>query len=176
MTLLREDDVQAQVKASIDLVRTSTSIEITSFMKFLEMTYRSNQLVSALGTNAVVYQEHGEPFFYGLRYHFRTYFVRDGFCAESNTVGQAFFIPAANIHYDESDKDWLSAYVDNVYDYSNIDPQHSTAIKGFLGGCFSLDALFAGTLQCLYDIQCLNMLPEYFPGFRQVYGSTLIIY
>lgn len=141
--LLREEDVQSQVEASIDLVRTSTSIEITSFLNYLKLTYRASQLVSALGTNAVIYQGSDEPFFWGLNYPFKTFYVRDGFCAGSNTVGRAFFIPDASTHYEDNDKDWLSVFNEPRYDYDVIDPSHVATIEGYFGGCYTLDALFS---------------------------------
>ena len=161
-------DVQSEIEANMNLVFTSTSIEVNSALRFLELMYRSGELVSGLGTNAVVYQGSDRPSFWGLNYPFKTRFVRDGFCAESNSVGLAFFITEANTHYGTYDKDWLSVFADISFDYNDVIQNNDTTMEGYFGGCFPLDALLESTLQCLYDSQCLNRLPDYFPGFNQV--------
>ena len=51
--LLRDEDVQSQVKATVELAQTTAPIQVTSFLKFLQVMYRSNTLVSDLGTNAM---------------------------------------------------------------------------------------------------------------------------
>ena len=153
--LQREDDVQSQVQASIDLVRSSTPIEITSFLRFLQLIYRSSELVSALGTNANIYRGTNEPSLGGNQYPFLTSNFHTDFCAESNLVGPAFFFPAAREYYEANDNDWSPDYGD--YGDNNTDSNHSATMKGYFGGCFPLDALLASTLQCLYDIQCLNI-------------------
>ncbi|CAF4260323.1 unnamed protein product, partial [Adineta steineri] len=52
--LLEEDDLQSQVEAMVQLVQATAYAQLTSFLRFVQMIYRSNTLVSALGTNAVV--------------------------------------------------------------------------------------------------------------------------
>ena len=161
-------DVQSEIEANMNLVSTSTSIEVNSALTLLELMYRSGELVSGLGTNAVVYQEPHGPSFWRLNYPFKTRFVRDGLCADSNSVGLAFFITEANIHYGTYDKDWLSVDADITFDYYDAVQNDNTTMEGYFGGCFPLDALLESTLQCLYDSQCLDRLPDYFPGFNQV--------
>ena len=42
-------------------------------------------------------------------------------------------------------------------------------VKGFFAACTPLEALLKSTLDCLYDIHCLKLLPEYFPSMNQTY-------
>ena len=44
----------------------------------------------------------------------------------------------------------------------------SAMVDGFFAGCTTLEALLPSTLNCLYDIQCLLLLPDYFPNLNQV--------
>ena len=164
--LLRESDVQSQVRASIDLVGNSTSIEMTAFLKFVHLIYRSSGLTSALGTNAVVRLFGNTPVFYEIYYPFLHNGSGVGCYKEADATGQAFFIAEASDYYEEMDKDWDPDY--DHYRDQNTDSNNSATMKGFSGGCFPLDALLASTLECLYDSQCLSILPDYFPGFDQV--------
>lgn len=41
-------------------------------------------------------------------------------------------------------------------------------VNGFFTGCTSLESLLPSTLDCLYDIKCLEILLEYFPTLNQV--------
>ena len=161
--LLSETDVQAEVEATIDLVHSSTSIEVTSIIKFLKLIYRSSYLVSALGTNAIVHRSSNETYFFAQTYPFGVDRHDTISCGESNSVGPAFFMSTANDHYEDKDK-----FQFELVAYDHFDRNTSATIQGFSGGCFPYDALLASTLQCLYDVQCLNILPDYFPRFKQV--------
>lgn len=44
----------------------------------------------------------------------------------------------------------------------------SATVDGFFGGCYPLDGLLGSTLECLYDIKCLQLLKDYFPSLNQV--------
>jgi hypothetical protein len=163
VTLISEADVQSQVDANINLVRTSTSIELTSFSKSVKMIYRSSYLVSALGTNALVHRSFNETYFSGNSYPFAANSDKLEFCDEFNSVGPAFFMSAAGDHYEDNDKFQFGSYA-----YEELDSNSSATVQGFFGGCFPFDALLASTLQCLYDVQCLSILPDYFPRFKHV--------
>ena len=161
--LLREDDVQSRIEASIDFVRTSVPLQLISFVKLLQLMYRSNTLVSALGTNAVVYQGYGKAFMGPATYPFPTDDKYSRHCGRRNAVGPAFFMSNATNYYEENNKDWL-----DYYQYPDIDSSLHTSMEGFFGGCFPLDAVLASTLECFYDALCLKILPGYFPGFNKV--------
>jgi hypothetical protein len=47
-------------------------------------------------------------------------------------------------------------------------PNISAIVDGFFGGCTPLDALLSSTLDCLYNINCLKLLVDYFPALNQV--------
>jgi hypothetical protein len=126
--LLSEADLQSQVEASINLVRTSTSIELTSFIKFLKIIYRSSYLVSALGTNALINRGTSETYFSGQAYPFAADSDKLEFCNEFSSVGPAFFMPAASDHYEENDKFQFGSYF-----YEQLDSNNSATVQGFFG-------------------------------------------
>ena len=45
---------------------------------------------------------------------------------------------------------------------------NSEVVNGFFGGCTPLEALLPSTLNCLYEIECLQLLSKYFPALQQV--------
>jgi len=47
-------------------------------------------------------------------------------------------------------------------------PLNSTLVKGFYTGCSPFEALLKSTLDCLYDIECLELFHEYYPLINQV--------
>ena len=72
-------------------------------------------------------------------------------------------------HFDER-KDWhfLSS---GWFAGLNLVAMELTAyamVKGFSAGCTPLEALLPSTLDCLYHIQCLQLLFDYFPSLKQV--------
>ena len=52
--------------------------------------------------------------------------------------------------------------------------QNSTLVKGFFTGCLPFESLLQTTLDCLYEIDCLNLLNNNFPSLNQV--SFIIFY
>ncbi|CAF4115857.1 unnamed protein product, partial [Adineta steineri] len=149
--LLQEEDIQSQVEAMVKLVQTTAYAQVTSFLQLIQMMYRSNTLVSAFGTNAVV--------------QFGTYTVLitstyqfdpnnnghvgayDLSCTEKILVAPAVFYtdPLNTIVYDHSN--WPIYY--DPYGQSLV----SASVDGFFGGCFPLDSVLNSTLDC--SVVCL---------------------
>ena len=46
--------------------------------------------------------------------------------------------------------------------------QNSTLVKGFFTGCMPFESLLHTTLDCLYEIDCLQLLNNHFPSLNQV--------
>ena len=53
-----------------------------------------------------------------------------------------------------------------------LNDRFSSTISGwvsdFFGGCFTMEALLASTLDCLHDTECLTNLANYFPTLNRV--------
>jgi hypothetical protein len=47
-------------------------------------------------------------------------------------------------------------------------PLPSVFVDGFYGGCTPFDALLHSTLDCLYNLHCLENFIDYFPSINQV--------
>ena len=48
-------------------------------------------------------------------------------------------------------------------------PENATFVKGFFTGCNAFESLLQSTLDCLYEIGCLQLLNDHFPFVNQVY-------
>ncbi|CAF4033211.1 unnamed protein product [Adineta steineri] len=163
--LLEEKDIQSQVEAMVALFEETVKIQVTSFLQLIQMTYHSNTLVSAFGTNAVV--EIGS---YAV-YTTSTYQINPNdtgniesnalSCTEKIMVAPAVFYtqPLDTTVFDHQ---FWPIYIDPT-SYSLI----SASVDGFFGGCFPLDSVLNSTLDCLYNFQCLEILFDYFPALNQ---------
>ncbi|CAF3879329.1 unnamed protein product [Adineta steineri] len=150
--LLEEEDIRLQVDAMVELVQATAYVQLTSFLQFVQMMYRSNTLVSAFGTNAFV-----QIGTYGLSIT-PTYQINPNksiglalnalSCSEKTMVTPAVFYlqPLDTAVFDHTNWPVYSAL---GIAYSN----HSASADGFFGGCFPLDAVLASTLDC--SILCL---------------------
>ncbi|CAF1281864.1 unnamed protein product [Adineta steineri] len=164
--LLEEDDLQSQVEAMVQLVQATAYAQLTSFLRFVQMIYRSNTLVSALGTNAVAQIGLGTVLFSPTYYVYPYIFYVDPSyalsCTEKIMVTPAVFY-AQPLDTSISDHTYWPTY-HFVSSYSII----SASVDGFFGGCFPLDSILNSTLDCLYNFQCVELLFDYFPALNQV--------
>ncbi|CAF4226656.1 unnamed protein product [Adineta steineri] len=165
--LFEEKDIQLQVKAMVELVNATAYVQVTTFLQLVQMMYRSNTLVSAFGTNAVV-QIGFFAVFITSTYHvdpnnngqLEVYALS---CTETIMVTPAVFY-AQPLDTNVVDHTYYPVYYIAGSSYTDI----SASVDGFFGGCFPLDSVLASTLDCLYNLQCLEMLFDYFPALNQV--------
>lgn len=132
------------------------------------MTTRSNSLISALNTNALiqVYPYDYRQIYVGPTYYFnKSAFSTDALygspCNLKNSTAPAGFYllwsygnPTTHFIWPE-----YPPY---------FEPTASAMVDGFFGGCTSLDALLASTFDCLYNINCLELFATYFPVLNDV--------
>ena len=157
--------MRSEVITAIELLKSRVSTQIISFLKYLRITTRANYLISALNTNAVI----------GM-------FMR----GEQQYV--AWETWTAYIHYDNNPKETYLMICNNgdlVKPVGFLSVSHTTKytfhqewyarnvsiaanVSGFFGGCIPLEALLSSTLDCLYDIKCIELLIDYFPALNQV--------
>ncbi|CAF1356585.1 unnamed protein product [Adineta steineri] len=149
--LLEEEDIQLQVKAIVEIVQETAYAQVTSFLQLAHIMYRSNTLVSAFGTNAVVQIGTGKVLILSTYYMYPNSTNGVGYnalsCTEKTMVTPAVFYAQPldtsvidhtywPIYYDASGHSLISANVD-----------------GFFGGCFPLDSILNSTLDC--SVLCL---------------------
>jgi hypothetical protein len=148
------------VNGTAEFFKNSASTRIISFLNYLRITSQANYLVSALNTNLVIAIGGGGDQY--LFYRFPTTYspyamsVYQISCDNENPTSAASF---------ES-----FFYTPNyLYHMNWMEPaENSKIVSGFFGGCTPLEALLRSTLDCLYDITCLQLLIEYFPALNQV--------
>jgi hypothetical protein len=77
-------------------------------------------------------------------------------CGDPIPITLAGFFSISNYSHYQNHVDW------------SIPEPNSIVVKGFYGECTPLEALLHSTLDCLYDIQCLELLIDYFPALKKV--------
>jgi hypothetical protein len=70
--------------------------------------------------------------------------------------------------YSLSDYSDESNHIYWPYHPPDFEPSASAMVDGFFAGCTPLDALLASTFDCLYNISCLEIFSDYFPGLNNV--------
>lgn len=155
--------LQSEVNGTHELFKNSLSIRIISFLNYLRITTRANYLASALNTNLLVtIQDMTETYVASLKqvYHLPTHDRRLSVpklqCGTTNPISETSFFAISR-------EDFLAMH----YEWYKPEP-NSTRVSGFYAGCTPLEALLESTLDCLYDIECLESLPDYFPNLDRV--------
>ena len=163
VNLLPEVQVRSEVNGTYELFKSSLSTRIISFLNYLRITTRANYLVSALNTNLLVtVQDIWDMYAVSLKQidyfptHYRSRSVHKLQCGTANPTSKTSF-------FTFSREDSL----DEHYEWYQPDPT-STIVSGFYAGCTPLEGLLESTLDCLYDIECLELLLDYFPILDQV--------
>ena len=161
--LLHPSQVQLEVDATINLFEVILSSQINSFLNYLRITTQANYLVSALNTNFLVgattgidIELVGAMVTYGqwstIGLNLSSYMP----CATDNPKSSVGFLQ-------------MAVPVNLGAHYQWEEPQSdSPIVNGFYAGCTPFEALLSSTLDCLYDIVCLRLLNEQFPGLQQV--------
>jgi hypothetical protein len=154
-------------------VRTGPDPSIDSSISFLQIITQSNSLISALNTNVHFNLETYLNRSYELYMENTNYVNESNYqntmqitpCDKTNVVtSSGFYSESYNLHGSEAD------YWPEYPPYFKVNA--SAMVDGFFGGCMALDALFASTLDCLYDVKCLQLLIDYFPNLNQVCISS----
>jgi hypothetical protein len=166
--LLSENEVQSQINGTFELAKTGTPVQVTSLLNFLQIATRSNSLISALNTNTLVFL-----FAPSLLYMTSTVYFDRNAAASAYEVNTCEFInsttPAGfySLSYNESSINH-QYWPENPFPPFYFEPNVSAMVSGFFAGCNPLDALLVSTLDCLYNINCLQLLGDYFPSLSQV--------
>ncbi len=164
ISLLPEVQVQSEVNATVEFFKSSASTGIISFLNYLRITTQANYLISALNTNAamIIEQFGNEYYFYGFSPIYAPY---NSYSAETDIVsgcGNANPTPAAIL------RQYPPEFIYFTITYWYLPDPGTPMVKGFFGGCTPLESLLPSTLDCLYDIICLQLLIDYFPSLNQV--------
>ncbi|CAF0713036.1 unnamed protein product [Adineta steineri] len=165
--LLEEEDIKSQVKAMVELFQATAHVQVNSFLQFVQVMYRSNALVSAFGTNAVVqigtYKVYITSTFQVNPNTSLGLVLNALSCTERTMVVPALFYAQP---FDTTVFDHINWPI--YYTGGSAHTKISGSVNGFFGGCFPLDSILNSTLDCLYNFQCLQILFDYFPALNQV--------
>ncbi|CAF1056494.1 unnamed protein product [Adineta steineri] len=161
--LLPEYQLQAEVNATIQQLRNSTSVQLNSSLSYLREMQLSNSLVSAFNTHTLVLSS-CPPSYCNVRFLAQEYEAsRPNYCPLTRVI-----VPTGFYFF--------------TYGYYNfgrpsiaIRSWRSVTVDGFFAACIPLEALLASTLDCLYYVKCLENLPSYFPALNQVRMISILI-
>lgn len=172
INVLSEDQVRSEVSRDVSVAQAATPSKITMPMNLLRITIQSNSMVSALNTNmvlSIIFDEiFVEPTLYNVDSSFST--VNPNMpviaCTSTDATAPSKFLLESQINYGFTKR----------YDPFIIWPPSDDksfilsefVVNGFYTGCYPLAGILASTLDCLYEIQCLELLPDYFPSLNTV--------
>ncbi|CAF1040155.1 unnamed protein product [Adineta ricciae] len=162
--LLRETEVQYRINSIVDFYRNNASIMIVSYLNYLKTTTQGNYLISALNTNSIIYTTVNKDHFAAYQKPTKvitstendSYLEVRAICGKENPISAADFFSVSNISHYSSHEEW------------SIIESNTTLIKGFYGACTPVEAILSSTLDCLYDIECLELLSDYFPELNRM--------
>lgn len=163
--LLREEDVQSQVQATIDMIHRTTEIQIKSSLDIVQTMYRANAILSSLGTNVYISTTYSTVNLYPAYYRNQDDELDRLFnrgCFDRASFARAVFYSLTPYESLRTQPFWLE---NQMYSSHGI---VSAWVGGFYGACLATEALLASTLDCLYNNQCLLTLAEYFPSLNRV--------
>jgi hypothetical protein len=170
-----KSEVQSEVIESIKLARASTYVQINSPLTFLQITTQSNSLISALNTNVHTsiiassndtYLIFVQPTVYLEKNWPTVDIIKNTFsCNLANSITPSGFYSDSN----QFDNYFSYYWPQSIYSGSL---NASAMVDGFYSGCTPLDGLLPSTLDCLYNVECLQLFEDFFPSLNQVF--TLI--
>jgi hypothetical protein len=169
-----EERVRSEVIATVELFKSSVFARTISFLKYLIITNRANYLISALNTNAIIAMHLKSDKSYYLSETWTAYIYHTNnllelglkSCEGINRTQPAVFLSILNNTDSLVHRYWNGKRIPESETIDDI--SKATNVSGFFGGCIPLDALLPSTLDCLYDIKCIELLINYFPGLNQV--------
>ncbi|UJR17370.1 hypothetical protein I4U23_004265 [Adineta vaga] len=157
--LLSKIKVEGHINESIGFYNTSGSIRISSFLNYLRTITLTNYLISALNTNLVISFEKDKfsetSFFLNPTRYLPDDTMEYIHCGTQNPIGKAWFYYV----HDEPSK------LHHIYWQ---EAPKLPSVNGFYGSCTPIEALLSSTLDCLFDIDCLELFSDYFPAIDEM--------
>ncbi|CAF1165707.1 unnamed protein product [Adineta ricciae] len=154
--LLSEAQIRQEVNAIIAFEKISASSRMTTLLNYTRTTIQGNFFVSALETNWIIGTEYSfdgySPFLIAMQVSLQVPNWETMLCGQGIASIEATLPPLSNDSIDYLRRAEMTP-LDN-----------STIVHGFFVGCTPLEALLQSTLNCLYDLECLDLLFDYFPN------------
>ena len=157
------------------MVRSGISVEVTLPILLLKIITQANGWISALNTNVQVMLYDGRVDYYDAYLLRTTYLSQDTnfnplyrtiSCDLVKAVAPSGFYPASYYNLGVQGTSWPNQIL--FYEQLRADAM----VSGFYTSCTPLEGLLVSTLDCLYNVTCLQLLTSYFPGINQVCTSS----
>ncbi|CAF0998896.1 unnamed protein product [Adineta steineri] len=152
--LLTDTQIEFEANSTTESFKNSASARIIMFLNYLRTTIRGNYLVSALNTNLIIeISADTDNWFVAIAstVMYNSTSGRRLSCRDDNPTSAATLNPLLND----------SVTLDRIQKFESM--PNSTIVSGFFAACTPLEALLQSTLDCLYEIECLHLLSDYFP-------------
>ncbi|CAF1176295.1 unnamed protein product [Adineta steineri] len=164
ISLLPEVQVQTEVNGTVGFLKNSASAGIISFLNYLRIITRANYLISALNTNAVMgffvfsseYRIMGSTTFYSPYSSDTDKPDSHVACSNTNPITPAGFF------------EYSTVWIYEIHQWWYLPSPGTIMVDGFFGGCTPLESILQSTLDCLYDVTCIQLLLNYFPALNQI--------
>lgn len=165
LELLSEFDVFAKVNEILKIKKTNTQVQLISALNFLQLAVKSNSFVSSSNTNAVLLLTITDVTDAAASVAYiadKVFSISNSTCVTEEPVFQVFF-------YMEMSN--VDLYQMNFFDKIGsigFAMNNVTMVNGFFIGSYPLNGILASKLDCLYDVDCLQIWQRFFPTFSQV--------
>lgn len=165
VSLLPQSKVQLEVDARIQLFESSLATRIISFIDYFRIVTQSNNFISSLNTNAAIVHSTYERVkdLYSMSTYYYSTTITDNntrvtnpiYCGTVHTVTRAAICSTLPLNFSS-----LLKWTDPTEDCS--------LVKGFYTGCMPFESILQTTFDCLYEIECLQLLVDNFPCLNQL--------
>jgi hypothetical protein len=161
------------VNAIFEFFNSSASTQIISFLNYIRATTQANFVVSALNTNFLIEfhdynKEDPELHRKEIRYDKITVNVS----TQKEEIGCSISNPTTEVGFLDISND--SRYIRRLK-WSKPESNNSL-VTGFFTGCTPLEAILQSSLDCLYIIECLQLLMDKFPAIKKVYINNTLVF
>ena len=155
--LSEHDQLEIEIKESINVLRNQAIMENADNLVHHRMVTRHNGLATAYILNGGIWSEHEGQYYL---YHYATNYWRG---ALSNCRTQNQLVPAA-FYLDSYRRDQSTMLVID----ERIEMNSTGSVDGFFTECTPTEAILNSTLDCLYNMSCLQLLFDHFPFLDRV--------
>ncbi|CAF1144697.1 unnamed protein product [Adineta steineri] len=167
--LLPDFRIHSKVNDTVQFFKNGASTRIIAFINYVRATIRANYLVSALNTNFLIEARNSSDGYKLLR---TEVFIKNSSAnfSRSEFIGCSTKTPTAAVSL------FPLPIAQNYSDMALYQPSAYTNLaNGFFAACTPLEALLQSTLDCLYSIECVELLKNYFPAIALVNSTVSVI-
>ena len=158
LDLIRLDQLETETDESVNVLRRKFVADISENLAHHRMMTRFNGFITALNLNGGIMAT--SMFYYYSLDYFSTNYQRE---YSTNCKMRDQIVPA---------EFYISSYFTNGYMGSTFEiPTQrisSGSVDGFFSECTPTEAILSSTLDCLYDLSCLQLMFDHFPSLDRV--------